>query len=66
MLPIPENNQTDIYGDPIDGLLKDDEGDLMADDPLEEVTRLPKWVTILIVITVASMIASTVWWIWFL
>ena len=66
MLPIPENNRTDIHGNPIDDLLEDDAGELTADEPLEEVTRLPKWVPILIVITVASMIASTVWWIWFL
>ena len=66
MLPIPENNRTDIYGDPISDLLEDDAGEVTADEPLEEVTRLPKWVPIVIVITVASMIASTVWWIWFL
>jgi hypothetical protein len=66
MLPIPENQQTDITGDPISDLLEDNGGEVTADEPLEEVTRLPKWVPIVIVITVASMIASTVWWIWFL
>ena len=66
MLPIPENNRTDIYGNPISGLLEDDAAELAEEEPVEEVTSLPSWVRILIVITVASMIASTVWWIWFL
>jgi hypothetical protein len=66
MLPIPENNRTDIYGDPIGGLIEDDVDELAAEEPVEEVTSLPSWVRIVIVITVASMIASTVWWIWFL
>ena len=68
MLPIPENNRTDIYGDPIDDLLDDDDVDLglAAEEPMEEVTVMPKWARIVIILTVVAMIGSTVWWIWFL
>ena len=63
MLPIPENNRTDIYGDPIDDLLDDDDVDLglAAEEPMEEVTVMPKWARIVIILTVVAMIGSTVW-----
>ena len=33
---------------------------------MEEVTVMPKWARIVIILTVVAMIGSTVWWIWFL
>jgi hypothetical protein len=67
MIQRPDDNRAELYGSPIGDLLDEEDDldqELAAGEADRELSTLPGWVRVVILITVASMVLSAAWWIW--
>ena len=66
MLQKPEDERIDLQESPVGDLFDDEEEFTDVDpygEPSVEITELPGWVRLVIIVTVLAMVASVVWWI---